>query len=231
MQQTPAHDLANPDLLSAMPMASKVVEVGCSRGALAKEYKKRFPLAHYTGIEIDPDFGAVAKDFCNKIIIGNFEDICINEGIDGLSGSECWVFGDTLEHFQDPWMVLKKVRKLMSDNGCVCACIPNMQHWSIQFKLIRGDITYEESGLLDRTHLRWFTRKTIQKLFEESGFVINKMTPRIFQNQHNQTAAELIGSIASRLGADATEASQDSLPLQYVIKAIPNPLKNTSISG
>ena len=106
-----------------------------------------------------------------------------------------------------------------------------MQRWSIQFKLIRGDITYEESGLLDRTHLRWFTRKTIQKLFEESGFVINKMTPRIFQNQHNQTAAELIGSIASRLGADATEASQDSLPLQYVIKAIPNPLKNTSISG
>jgi tRNA G46 methylase TrmB len=61
MQQTPAHDRPNPDLLAVMPTAERVVEVGCSRGALARAYKQRHPDSHYLGIEIDPTYAAEAR--------------------------------------------------------------------------------------------------------------------------------------------------------------------------
>lgn len=221
MRQTPAHDLPNYDLLSVMPMASRLVEVGCSRGALAKAYKSKYPLSHYTGIEIDAEYGALAETYCDDVKIGNFEQLIETEGIKSIANTECWIFGDTLEHFSDPWKTLKNVRQLINDHGCVCACIPNMQHWSIQFKLNRGDLTYEDSGLLDRTHLRWFTRETICQLFIETGFHIDELKPRIFENKSNQAAVQLIKSIATQLGHNQEQAARDCLPLQYIVRASP----------
>ena len=96
-----------------------------------------------------------------------------------------------------------------------------MQHWSIQFKLNRGDLTYEDSGLLDRTHLRWFTRETICQLFIETGFQIDELKPRIIENKSNQAAAQLIKSMAAQLGHNQEQAARDCLPLQYIVKASP----------
>jgi hypothetical protein len=96
-----------------------------------------------------------------------------------------------------------------------------MQHWSIQLQLNTGNLDYTESGLLDRTHLRWFTRITMLRLFESSGFQIESVNPRIFPNQHTEQASNLIGQIVSEIGHDPQQAIQDALPLQYVIKAVP----------
>ena len=68
--------------------------------------------------------------------------------------TDCWIFGDTLEHLKDPWSILKLIRANISKTGSVVACIPNAQHWSLQAKLSIGDFRYEISGLLDKTHLR-----------------------------------------------------------------------------
>lgn len=94
-----------------------------------------------------------------------------------------------------------------------------MQHWSIQARLNAGELRYTDSGLLDRTHLRWFTRITIRKLFEETGYKIELMHPRIFDHPYNQTALDIVGSFAAALGNDANQAKLDALPLQYIIKA------------
>ncbi len=228
MEQTPAHDRPNPDLLDAMPKAATVVEVGCSRGALALAYKQRNPYTRYIGIEIDADYATTAQQHCDEVRFGNIEDLIQSDAIKDLSQADCWVFGDTLEHLQDPWQVLRSTHELLSPNGCVCACIPNMQHWSIQLRLNTGRIEYADSGLLDRTHLRWFTRVTINQLFTNSGFEIAYVKPRIFPNAHTEQALNIVGQVAKQIGHDPQQAIQDALPLQYVIKAFRKPASSAT---
>ena len=101
----------------------------------------------------------------------------------------------------------------------MCACIPNAQHWSVQARLCLGQFIYEESGLLDRTHLRWFTPSTMVALFEENGFRIISSQPRIFPHPAEPVVLEQIRAFASRLGGDPEQAVRDARPLQLVIRA------------
>ena len=140
MRQTPAHDHANLDLLAVMPAAARVAGAGCSRGALARAYKQRVQDCHYTGIEIDADYAEQASFFCDNILVGDIEAIIQGSTLDELAGASCW--GDTLEHLRAPWQVLRSLHRLLSDDGRACACIPNMQHWSIQLQLNSGLIRY-----------------------------------------------------------------------------------------
>jgi hypothetical protein len=84
-----------------------------------------------------------------------------------------------------------------------------------------GDFRYEDSGLFDRTHLRWFTRKTIYEMFEDCGFQVVQEIPRIFPSQGNEEILKSISQTASLCGANPEVAIKDALPLQYVIQAVP----------
>jgi 2-polyprenyl-3-methyl-5-hydroxy-6-metoxy-1,4-benzoquinol methylase len=182
MKQTPAHDNYNPDLLKIMPYNAKnIVECGSSSGALAKAYKESNRVCNYIGIEIDPEYARLSQRYCDSVMVANIDQLD-NSILDQLTEIDCWVFGDVLEHLVDPWTLLGNVKKTLSINGCVVACIPNMQHWSIQLKLNCGMLQYENTGLLDKTHLRWFTRITIIELFKSAGFKIIEGMPRIFSN-------------------------------------------------
>lgn len=99
------------------------------------------------------------------------------------------------------------------------------QHWSLQAKLSIGDFRYEDSGLMDRTHLRWFTRQTIVELFDQAGFVIEEGLPRIFNEPQREKFLPIIGEMAKLAGIDPELAISDSLPLQYVVRAIKKPLE------
>lgn len=222
MQQTPAHDQANPDLLALMPAVSRVVEVGCSRGALARQYKQRNPDCNYIGIEIDSQNAEAARLHCDQVIIGDIEALLDNQELSSLMPADCWVFGDTLEHLRDPWQTLRDIKALLNPGGYICACIPNMQHWSIQLRLNTGQLEYSDSGLMDRTHLRWFTRQTMLQMFEGCGFKVEILKPRIFPHQHAALVCDLIGKFAVGLGHDPQQAIQDALPLQHVIRARPH---------
>jgi SAM-dependent methyltransferase len=223
MKQTPIHDQHNPDLLNFIPItAKKIIEVGCSSGALAREYKKLNTNCHYLGIDIDAHYTEFAQRYCDSVLSVDIEGPNFNITETGKS-VDCWLFGDTLEHFRDPWNVLSNIRKIIPNNGCIVACIPNAQHWSIQAKLNTGDFRYEDSGLLDRTHLRWFTRTTIFELFESTGYRIEDGMPRVFgSNQPNlNLILESIKKMALSLGVDPDVAVEDAMPLQYVVRAIP----------
>ncbi|WP_171940788.1 class I SAM-dependent methyltransferase [Herbaspirillum rubrisubalbicans] len=222
MKQTPAHDFHNPDLLSLMPeTSSKIIEVGCSSGALAKAFKQKNSNCQYIGIEIDSDYIELAKRYCDKCLNLDIENVDDDFYLNN-SDCDCWVFGDTLEHLRDPWKVLKKIRDNIQLNGKVVACIPNAQHWSLQVKLSIGDFRYEDQGLLDKTHLRWFTRQTIIEMFEQVGFKIEAGQPRIFDEPNRDLFLPLIEKLADRAGVDSKVAIQDALPRQYVIRAIAN---------
>jgi len=220
MEQTPIHELHNPDLLRLIPIDSKrLIEIGCSSGALAREFKKLASEVNYLGIEIDADYAELAKRFCNDTRVLNIEEA--NEDFwMAQADRDCWIFGDTLEHLQNPWLILSRIYKVIPIGGSVVVCIPNAQHWSLQVRLSIGDFRYESDGLMDRTHLRWFTRQTMIEMFDQAGFVIQEGLPRIFDEPQREAFLPIIGEMARLAGADPEVAITDSLPLQYVIRAI-----------
>lgn len=221
MDQTPAHDEHNPDLLRVMPPNARViVEAGCSSGALAREYKKVNSGCRYIGIEVMPEYAVLARRFCDAVHAMDIENLD-EEVMRDRFPADCWVFGDTLEHLRDPWLVLARIRRVLPPDGCVVACIPNAQHWSVQARLNCGVLRYEESGLLDRTHLRWFTRVTIMEMFSNAGFRIDAGFPRAFAEPGQPGLQQAIKMMAQSIGADPDVAYRDALPIQYVVRAMP----------
>lgn len=221
MKQTPIHSHYNPDILNIMPSnLRRVVEVGCSSGALAKAYTGINPECIYSGIEIDPEFAAIAASSCSDVICGNIEKLAENEFLQ-LFPSDCWVFGDALEHLYDPWALLKRIRPHLAPEALIIACIPNAQHWSMQARLNCGLLRYEDHGLMDRTHIRWFTRTTIIEMFESTGYKITEGFPRIFDEPESEDVLPSIRAMALAIGVDPQQAVEDSLPLQWIIKASP----------
>lgn len=221
MQQTPAHERHNADLLAVIPLSSaRLIEIGCSSGALAREYKKLNPACHYTGIDICRNYADAASAHCDVTLSLDIESIA-DSAFEELFPSDCWVFGDSLEHLRDPWSILRKIRGKLRPGACIAACIPNAQHWSVQVRLNSGNLFYEDSGLLDRTHLRWFTRTTIIDLFKVTGFRIEAFVPRIFHEPQRERVADAIRMMSRLNGADPEQAVLDAMALQYVVRAVP----------
>jgi hypothetical protein len=117
--------------------------------------------------------------------------------------------------------VLTTLKGLIPQTGWICACIPNMQYYGVQAKLNRGDIFYEDNGLLDRTHIRWFTRKTIVHLFESSGYKIEHLQPIRVPNKQDGVGVKFAASMAQFQGHDPQQAALDALAFQYVVRARP----------
>jgi 2-polyprenyl-3-methyl-5-hydroxy-6-metoxy-1,4-benzoquinol methylase len=220
VKQTPIHDNFNAELLALVPRdASRVIEVGCSSGALAREYMKLNPGCEYIGIEIDPEYAEVARAHCQKVVVGNIEHMS-DPVFESLVPATCWIFGDVLEHLYDPWAVLRRVRASLTPEASVVACIPNVQHWSVQWRLNAGEFRYEDAGLLDRTHIRWFTRKTIGELFCSTGYEIVEGGGRVLDEPHRDAGLEGVRALAEAIGTDAETAVNDAIPFQWLVRAM-----------
>jgi SAM-dependent methyltransferase len=221
MKQTPAHSVVNRDLLALMPRtARRVVEVGCMHGALAQAFRELQPAVHYTGVDIDPDYAEVAKATCERTLAGDIE-LFDSARFDSLFPSDCWVFGDCLEHLRDPWRIVRSIRERISADGCLVTCIPNAQHWSVQMRLATGLFRYEDSGLLDRTHVRWFTRVTMIEMFTQAGWRIETGLTRRIPQAAPPALMDGIRAIAQAAGADPDQAAEDASVFQYLFKVVP----------
>ena len=171
------------------------------------------------GIEIDEGYADTARAACSRVIVGSVEALD-DATFDTLFPSSCWVFGDVLEHLYDPWSVLARIRRSLDAGAIVVACIPNAQHWTIQANLASGDFWYGDLGLMDRTHIRWFTRKTALRVFEECGFRVADGRPRVVDDPRMNASRAAIRKFAESVGADANVAVNDAMAYQWVLQAI-----------
>lgn len=209
------------DLISLIPKnARQLVEFECGTGELARLYRGTNPSCFYTGIESKKDNLLFANIFCNNIINLNLNELT-DLNLQTLQNTDCWILSNILETIQDPWALLKTIRSKITNDGCIVACIPNAQHWSLQAKLNIGDYRYTKPGPLKIDHIRFFTRATIFELFQQAGFKIEQGFPRTTEKLQNNNLKEAIKLMAIAVGADPDLALEDAMPIHYMIKAIP----------
>lgn len=223
----------NPTLFEAIPKNSaRILEIGCGAGALGKKYIETVnPGCEYWGVEYVPAAATEARKNIRNVIYGSIEDDSIIDRIPEDS-FDVLIFGDVLEHLREPWDVLKKLSGKMRAGGICLACIPNTQHWSILMNLLNGAWEYQDSGLMDRTHLRFFTRKSMIDLFNTNGWQVTSQTPRIFSKEKAIGPVQEILETRRRLGIDLKGDENDFLALQWVISAAVKPrLDKPIVSG
>lgn len=181
-----------------------VLDIGCAAGGTGAFLKQQYPRARVWGIEINKSAAALATEKLDKVLVGKFEDFDLEkEGIapGSLDGV---IVADVLEHLYNPWDVMVKLRPLLAPHAQVIASIPNVRNLALMKDLAEGQWRYESCGILDITHIRFFTLAEIQRFFQETGFRIAKTTYGIdtrlrdFYSQH-QGATEPVDVTAGRL--------------------------------
>ena len=155
-------------ILAMVGTHKRVLEVGCASGTQTRVLKERLHCT-VTGLEIDPQAAEMARPFCDRLIVGSIEQLDLAQVL-GAQTFDVVMFADVLEHLYDPVQALQKVAPLLAEGGRVLASIPNVAHVSVVVELIRGNFEYRPFGLLDNTHIRFFTKKSIVELFEQAGY-------------------------------------------------------------
>jgi SAM-dependent methyltransferase len=209
---------------SLMPAApGAVVEIGAGDGFLARDIKQAQPGCHYTAVE--PQTGQTGqagqnKGMCDQVLQCDI-DALGDDFFRDQARADCWILDRALERLAHPEQLLARIRKVIRPDGCIVAVIPNVQHWSIQAKLCMGDFRYEATGLLDRAHLRWFTRATIFELFHQAGYQVVQGAPVIHARMENPVLAAALQQLAASVGADPALALEDGQAVAYVVRAVP----------
>jgi GT2 family glycosyltransferase/tetratricopeptide (TPR) repeat protein/2-polyprenyl-3-methyl-5-hydroxy-6-metoxy-1,4-benzoquinol methylase len=162
-----------PEVMELIPrQARRVLDVGCAAGTLGQEIKRR-QQCEVVGIELDAAAAAEACRRLDHLIEGDVETL----DLASLGRFDAIVCADVLEHLRDPGVVLRKLRELMAEGGVLVASIPNARHMEVVQQLIEGNWTYQPEGVLDRDHLRFFTRRSAEQLLEEAGFEVVEVRP------------------------------------------------------
>jgi 2-polyprenyl-3-methyl-5-hydroxy-6-metoxy-1,4-benzoquinol methylase len=213
----------NQDVLRKIPVQSaRVLEIGCGLGRLGQAFKARVPGCAYFGVELMHEVAQEARARLDGVLCANIEhDVSrvreLAEHFDAL------VLGDVLEHFQDPWRVLTELRSFMTPDGMCVACIPNVGHWSMVAELLQGKWRYADQGLLDKTHLRFFTLDTAVELFEKAGWTVLDALPRKLQPEETEAALKTLLPAAVAMGMSEDKARVNLTAFQWVIRAVNGP--------
>jgi 2-polyprenyl-3-methyl-5-hydroxy-6-metoxy-1,4-benzoquinol methylase len=149
---------------------SLILDIGCGAGSNGALIKARFPGSKAWGIEMNRAAAELAAQRLDRVLVGRFEDFDLaSEGM-APGTLDAVLLADVLEHMYNPWDVMVKLRRLLSPTGQLVLSIPNVRNLHLMDDLSKGNWTYAEAGLLDITHIRFFTRKEMLKFCEETGY-------------------------------------------------------------
>ena len=177
--------------------SNRVLEIGCAEGLLGEYLKQHGFAKEVVGIEMFPDAAKAAEARLDRVICGDIE-VMDYVGMRLAPGSfDYIVCADVLEHLRDPWVIVSWLETLLNGKGRLIVSIPNVRHWSVVFPLLfKGEWTYRPQGILDQTHLRFFTRKSAIDLIQRSGLKIESCDPLMYRKLDRAISRITFGGLA-----------------------------------
>jgi len=208
-----------PELRGLVPSeARRVLDVGCGAGALGAALREERGI-EVMGLELSPGAAARARERLDAVVVADLDaldDLPFDRG-----SFDAMVFGDVLEHLRDPHRLLRVLRPWLADDGALVCSIPNVGHWSVVLPLLTRDRwPYADAGLLDRTHVHFFTLAEAELMLRDCGFTVESAATTTLSQPPPPTVDHLTRFLAA-LGADEQTTRQRLTAYQYLLVARP----------
>lgn len=202
----------------------RVLEFGCATGYFSQMLSEKG--CNVVGVEINSIAAQKAEKYCSKVMVADLDSIPLDKIL--LNDTfDVAVFGDVLEHLRDPWHVLESVKNYLKPGGFIVASIPNIAHGAVRLSLLQGNFNYQRYGILDDTHIRFFTKSTIIEMIEKSGYfldVLDRTKVPVLADSNllpHFNRSEISPEIINKL-----ELDEESSTLQFIIRAYPESEQN-----
>lgn len=194
----------NRDVLSLVPSnPCDVLDVGCGGGTLAAILKERGHIVD--GITISPAEQEAAREHTRNVFIYNLENGLPEEV--KAQQYDCVICSHVLEHIVYPKQLVDDIYTVLKPGGLFIVALPNLMHYKSRLKLLKGDFEYEDAGIWDYTHVKWYTFKSAQKMLQTHGFKIEKamvtgqipfysITKKIFPTNWNKQLFNLLKKVS-----------------------------------
>ncbi|MHB1479482.1 MAG: glycosyltransferase [Acidithiobacillus ferrooxidans] len=195
-----------------------VLDIGCAVGELGR-YLTEQKHCVVDGIEANPDAAAIARSSYRRVWEADLETASMEELL-GESRYQYIVCADVLEHLRDPGQLLRQIANFLAPSGKLLVSIPNIAHVGVFLELLSGDFRYREEGLLDRTHLRFFTRRSFLYFLADNGFAGQVVDRTIVDLQQSEFAAIPLETISPSLLREMQDWD-DNITYQFIVEAHP----------
>ena len=202
--------------LALIPTGSNVLEIGTAAGHMTRALREKG--CQITGVELDDERARLAASLCRRMVVGNVEDMDLDAALpDHFDVILC---GDVLEHLKNPASALSALKRRLAPTGHLVVSLPHIGHGSVRLSLLEGRFDYAKEGLLDATHLRFFTLDSIVELFSDAGFEIRDLHRTrigVFDTEIVLDPSQVPPSAARRVIQDP-----EATVYQFVFRAIPS---------
>jgi SAM-dependent methyltransferase len=202
-------DRVRAEILPLLPSGcvDRVLEVGCGSGDTLAYLRDGDRCRWTCGVELFPDAAEIARGRLDEVYEGNIEQLELPIAPGSIDVVLCL---DVLEHLVDPWTTAARLAKLLKPRGVLIASIPNVRHFRVVLPLLfRGRWEYGEFGLMDRTHLRFFTEQSARQLLRQAGLRVDDVRKSGLESLHKRAAVALSAGLLEPL-----------LVFQYLIRAV-----------
>ena len=207
-------------IVRRIPRYAQVLELGCGDGSMSRLMRERCE-AHIIGIDHNPDIVWQAQRYCDYVFTEDLDD---PNSLDALEGEkfDAITLVDVLEHLQHPEDLLRRLKPLLLDEGQILISIPNIAHASVRLELLNGHFTYEKTGILDTTHLKFFTADSVQSLLADEGYVVHEL-----DYTWHDLPDEVIAHYLQSAGLEPTPQAlakfhePDAMAYQFIISSSP----------
>jgi 2-polyprenyl-3-methyl-5-hydroxy-6-metoxy-1,4-benzoquinol methylase len=195
------------------PRPVRILSLGVGAGETEKAIRE-WCGAYVMGIELDERLAAIAKSKLDAVVQGDAES---PEILQGRGEFDLIICADILEHLRDPQALLRTLRGALSVGGSIIISVPNARHWHLLYPLVvKGDWVYRDSGILDNTHLRFFTRKSLLRMIEGAGYTVRQVRPMFIMNASTAARTAIIKFIGLFV-------SREFVTFQFIVVATRTP--------
>lgn len=227
-REVSAAETTSLNLLAAhITLHSKVLDLGCGTGALGRWLSSH---VHCTidGVTLNEVEAAHARSSYRKVVVGDLETLALSHHFE-IGAYDFIVCADVLEHLTNPASLLDTCRPLLSPHGKLLVSVPNAAYCGLIAELMQGNFEYRDEGLLDRTHLRFFTRKTLTEFLTANNWFIDSLetVQRDLPDSEFKTPFDSLPPAVSRY----LLATPDALTYQFILSSQPKESIATEVSA